>query len=116
VLEEVERFGSDVLVMAKGRLAASGDFREIRALMDDRPRRVRIRTSAPSQLAGDLLHAGVVVGARVEGDDGLVLDTDDARGLGRAIAPLARACGASVLEVRPVDEDLEDVFRFLVER
>ena len=116
VLDEVERFGSDVLVMAKGRLAASGDFREIRALMDDRPRRVRVRTSAPSELAGDLLHAGVVVGARVEGDDGLVLDTDDARGLGRAIAPLARARGASVLEVRPVDEDLEDVFRYLVER
>ena len=116
VLDEVERFGSDVLVMAKGRLAASGDFREIRALMDDRPRRIRVRTSAPSELAGDLLHAGVVVGARVDGDDGLVLDTDDARGLGRAIAPLARARGASVLEVRPVDEDLEDVFRYLVER
>jgi len=116
VLDEVERFGSDVLVMAKGRLAASGDFREIRALMDDRPRRIRVRVSAPSQLAGDLLHAGVVVGAHVDGDDGLFLDTDDARGLARAIAPLARACGVTVLEVRPVDEDLEDVFRYLVER
>ena len=116
VLDEVERFGSDVLVMAKGRLAASGDFREIRALMDDRPRRIRVRTSAPGELAGDLLHAGVVVGARIDGDDGLVLDTDDARGLARAIAPLARARGVTVLEVRPVDEDLEDVFRYLVER
>ena len=47
VLDEVERFGSDVLVMAKGRLAAAGDFREIRALMDDRPRRVVVRTSEP---------------------------------------------------------------------
>jgi ABC-2 type transport system ATP-binding protein len=116
VLEEVERFGSDVLVMAKGRLAASGDFHEIRALMDDRPRRIRVRTSAPGQLAGDLLHAGIVVGARVDGDDGLVLDTDDARGLARAIAPLARARGVSLLEVHSVDEDLEDVFRYLVER
>lgn len=116
VLDEVERFGSDVLVMAKGRLAASGDFREIRALMDDRPRRIRMRVSAPRELAGDLLLAGVVVGAHVDGDDGLVLDTEDARGLARAIAPLARARGARVLEVRPVDEDLEDVFRYLVER
>jgi ABC-2 type transport system ATP-binding protein len=116
VLEEVERFGSDVLVMAKGRLAASGDFREIRALMDDRPRRVHVRTSAPRELAGDLLHAGVVVGARVDGDDALVLDTEDARALARALAPVARARGASVLEVRAVDETLEDVFRFLVER
>ena len=116
VLEEVERFGSDVLVMAKGRLAASGDFHEIRALMDDRPRRIRVRTSAPRELAGDLLRTGVVVGAQIDGEDGLVLDTDDARGLARALAPLARALGASVLEVRPIDEDLEDVFRYLVER
>jgi ABC-2 type transport system ATP-binding protein len=116
VLDEVERFGSDVLVMAKGRLAAAGDFREIRTLMDDRPRRVVLRTSEPRLLAADLLHAGVVVGVRVEGDDALLLDTEDARGLGRAIAPLARARGASVLEVRAVDEDLEDVFRYLVER
>jgi ABC-2 type transport system ATP-binding protein len=116
VLDEVERFGSDVLVMAKGRLAASGDFREIRALMDDRPRRILVRVSAPRELAGDLLLAGVVVGAHLDGDDGLFLDTDDARGLARAIAPLARARGAQVLELRPVDEDLEDVFRYLVER
>jgi ABC-2 type transport system ATP-binding protein len=116
VLDEVERFGSDVLVMAKGRLAASGDFREIRALMDDRPRRIRVRVSAPKELAGDLLHAGVVVGAQVDGDDVVVVDTEDARGLARALAPLARARGATLLEVRPVDEDLEDVFRYLVER
>ena len=94
VLDEVERFGSDVLVMAKGRLAAAGDFREIRALMDDRPRRVVVRTSEPRLLGADLLHAGVVVGVRGEGDDALLLDTEDARGLGRALAPLARARGA----------------------
>jgi ABC-2 type transport system ATP-binding protein len=116
VLEEVERFGSDVLVLAKGRLAASGDYRRIRALMDDRPRRVRVRTTGPRELAGELLQAGVVVGARVEGDDGLLLDTADARSLGRMIAPVARARGVSVLEVRAVDENLEDVFRYLVER
>ncbi len=116
VLDEVERFGSDVLVMAKGRLAASGDFREIRALMDDRPRRIRLRVSDPRELAGDLLHAGVVVGARVDGEDGLLVDTNDVRGLARAIAPLARARGARLLEVGPVDEDLDDVFRYLVER
>jgi ABC-2 type transport system ATP-binding protein len=116
VLEEVERFGSDVLVMARGRLAASGDYREIRALMADRPRRVRVRTSAPRELAGDLLHGGVAVGARVDGTDGLLLDTEDAGSLGRALAPTARERGATVYEVRAVDEDLEDVFRYLVER
>ena len=44
VLDEVERFGSRVLVIAQGRLAATGDYRAIRDLMDDRPHRIRIRT------------------------------------------------------------------------
>jgi ABC-2 type transport system ATP-binding protein len=116
VLEEVARFGSNVLVLAKGKLAASGDYRHIRALMDDRPRRVLVRTTRPQLLAGELMRAGVAVGARIEEADRLVLDTADARSLGRALAPAARAQDATVLEVRPVDEDLEDVFRYLVDR
>jgi ABC-2 type transport system ATP-binding protein len=116
VLEEVARFGSNVLVLAKGKLAASGDYRHIRALMDDRPRRVLVRTTRPQLLAGELMRSGVAVGARIEEADRLVLDTADARSLGRALAPAARAQDATVLEVRPVDEDLEDVFRYLVSR
>ena len=37
ILEEVERVAERVLVVVAGRLAASGDFREIRRLMTDRP-------------------------------------------------------------------------------
>ena len=38
-------------------------------LMDDRPLRVRVRTNRPRELAGALLEAGTVVGARLDGDD-----------------------------------------------
>ena len=116
VLDEVERLGSEILVMSQGRLAAAGDFRELRALMDDRPLRVRVRTDRPRELAGGLLEAGAVLGARLEGDGALELDTHDARALSRALAPLARERGASLLEVRPLDADLEGVFRYLVQR
>ncbi len=116
VLDEVERLGSQILVMSQGRLAAAGDFRELRALMDDRPLRVRVRTNRPRELAGGLLEAGSVLGARLDGDDALELDTNDARALSRALAPLARERGASLLEVRPLDADLEGVFRYLVQR
>jgi ABC-2 type transport system ATP-binding protein len=116
VLDEVERLGSQILVMSQGRLAAAGDFRELRALMDDRPLRVRVRTDRPRELAGGLLEAGAVLGARLEGDEALELDTHDARALSRALAPLARERGASLLEVRPLDADLEGVFRYLVQR
>jgi ABC-2 type transport system ATP-binding protein len=116
VLDEVERLGSQILVMSQGRLAAAGDFRELRALMDDRPLRVRVRTNRPRELAGGLLEAGSVLGARLDGDDALELDTNDARALSRALAPLAREREASLLEVRPLDADLEGVFRYLVQR
>jgi ABC-2 type transport system ATP-binding protein len=116
VLDEVERLGSRILVMSQGRLAAAGDFRELRALMDDRPMRVRVRSNRPRELAGALLETGVAVGARVDGDEVLELDTADARALARALAPLARERDARLFEVSPLDADLEGVFRYLVQR
>jgi ABC-2 type transport system ATP-binding protein len=116
VLEEVERFGSNVLVMTKGRLAASGDFREIRALMDDRPLRLRVRTDSAAALGGALLRSGVCVGVRLEADGELLVDTRDARRLAHELPPIARAEGARLYEIRPLDSDLEGVFRYLVER
>ena len=116
VLEEVERLGSRILVMSQGRLAAAGDFRELRALMDDRPMRVRVRANRPRKLAGALLESGVAVGARLDGDDVLDLDTNDARALARALPPLARERDVRLFEVSPLDADLEGVFRYLVQR
>jgi ABC-2 type transport system ATP-binding protein len=116
VLDEVERLGSQILVMSQGRLAAAGDFHELRALMDDRPMRVRVRSNRPRELAGALLEAGTVVGVRLDGSDALEIDTSDARALSRALAPAARDRDASLLEVVPLDADLEGVFRYLVQR
>jgi ABC-2 type transport system ATP-binding protein len=116
VLDEVERLGSQILVMSQGRLAAAGDFHELRALMDDRPMRIRVRTNRPRELAGALLEAGTVVGVRLESGDSLEIDTSDARALSRALAPVAREREASLYEVVPLDADLEGVFRYLVQR
>ena len=116
VLDEVERLGSRILMMSQGRLAAAGDFHELRAMMDDRPLRVRVRTDRPRELAAALLETGAAVGARLDGDKVLEVDTNDARGLARAIAPAARQRDARLFEVVPLDADLEGVFRYLVQR
>jgi len=116
VLDEVERLGSQVLVMSQGRLAAAGDFRELRALMDDRPMRVRVRTDRPRELAGALLEGGTAVGVLLDGDQVLELDTRDARALAHALAPVAREREARLYEVSPLDADLEGVFRYVVQR
>jgi ABC-2 type transport system ATP-binding protein len=116
VLDEVERLGSQVLVMSQGRLAATGDFRELRALMDDRPMRIRVRTDRPRELAAALLEAGTAVGVRLDGDQVLELDTTDARALAHALASVARERDARLFEVLPLDADLEGVFRYVVQR
>ncbi|MDQ3106508.1 MAG: ABC transporter ATP-binding protein [Actinomycetota bacterium] len=116
VLDEVEKFGSRVLVIAQGRLAAEGDFHAIRDLMDDRPHRLRIGTDAPRTLAAGLLSTGAVTGAWVQGPEHLVVDTVDVAAFRRSVTTVARDGGARLTEVVPLDDDLDSVFRYLVNR
>jgi ABC-2 type transport system ATP-binding protein len=114
VLDEVERFGSRVLVLAKGRLAAEGDFRAIRALMDDQPVRLRVRAHGARAVAAELVAAGVASGVTIVGDDEVEVLTADAARFRRAIAPICVRLGARLEEVAPLDDDLESVFRYLI--
>lgn len=114
VLDEVERFGSRVLVIAQGRLAAEGDFHAIRGLMDDRPLRVRVRTDRPRALASRLIAGPAAIGVRAD-DGALLVDTIDAATFRTVIAREARDVGARLYEVKTLDDDLESVFRYLVD-
>ncbi|MEE9417298.1 MAG: ABC transporter ATP-binding protein [Acidimicrobiales bacterium] len=114
ILEEVERFGSRILVIAQGRLAAVGDFRAIRELMDDRPLRVRVVCSEPRRLGAVLLDGGLVMGATVE-ENQLLLDTVNIASLRSELARVAKAHNIRLFEVLPLDDDLESVFRYLVD-
>ena len=130
VLAEVERFGSRILLLAQGRLAAEGDFHVVRNLMDDRPRRIRVRTDRARELGAALLAAGAAdgvdlgvggPGAAGPHDDGhaphdLIVDTRDIAAFRASITREARRAGARLHEVVPLDDDLESVFRYLVGR
>ena len=115
VLDEVQRIGSRVLVIAQGRLVAEGDFHEIRALMDDRPLRIRVGTDRPRALARGLLELEPVVGVNITAS-GVEVDAVDARVVGTEVARIARDHDASLDEVVPLDDDLESVFKYLVSR
>ncbi len=115
ILEEVERLAQNVLVIVAGRLAASGDFREIRRLMTDRPHTFTIRSSDDRRLAAGLVGHPSVYGVELT-DSRLAVRTSDFTAFTRALAVIARDAGLSLLEVRPTDEDLESVFAYLVRR
>jgi len=120
VLDEVERFGSRVLVVAQGRLAAMGDFRAIRELMDDRPHRIRVRTDRPRELATELVARTGVLAVRLQPGTagrppGIEVDTTDAPTFRRLVAVAARDTDAALFEITPLDDDLDSVFRYLVQ-
>ncbi len=115
VLDEVARLGSNVLVIAQGRLAATGNYHALRDQMDDRPHRVRVTVSDPRRLASHLIETALADGVSVD-DDTVIVNTNDIGRFGQAIAPVARDLDIRLNEVQPLDDDLESVFRYLVER
>lgn len=116
VLDEVERLGSRVLVIAQGRLVAQGDFRAIRDLMDDRPHQIRLRVSDARRLGAALVADGAVVGLTVDSDEQLTVETTDVQLFRRTIAATTKETQVRLVEVKPLDDDLESVFRYLVGR
>ena len=114
ILEEVERVAERVLVVVAGRLAASGEFREIRRLMTDRPHAFELRTSDDRALAAAIVARPTVAGVALE-KDRLVVRAADYAAFTRELAWIARAAGISIYELIPADESLESVFSYLVQ-
>ncbi len=115
ILEEVERLAERVLVIVAGRLAASGDFREIRRLMTDRPHTFTVRSSDDRALAAALLTLPTIAGAALDGGL-LTVRSTDFGAFSRAVSGVARRAGISLHELLPTDESLESVFSYLVRR
>ena len=115
ILEELNDLASNVLVMVAGRLAASGDFREIRRLMTDRPHTFTLMSSNDRALAAALLADTSVFGVELA-EPGVVVRTKDRGAMTRNLARLARDAGVRLLEVKPTDQSLESVFSYLVQR
>ena len=116
VLEEVQELSSTVLVLAEGKLAAEGDFHAIRQLLDDRPHRIRLRSTDPLRLASGLMGSGTVSAVQTAGDNAIVIDTWTVSPFRRRLPRLVEELGLRLLEVAPLDDDLESVFRYLVAR
>ncbi len=119
ILEEVEQLAGGIQVMVAGRHAASGDFREIRRLMTERPHRYTIRSSDDRRLAsalvGDVSTSAVELHVGVGEQPSLHVQAVDVARFARALPWLAGRLGVRLYEVSPADESLESVFSYLVD-
>lgn len=115
VLHEIEALTSRIVVIHRGRLIADGDVHAIRALIDEHPHTVTLRTNRPRDLASAIVREPEVVDVRCE-DGQVVLRTAKPDEFYRKLARLVLDSGCAVEEISSPDDNLEAVFRYLTEK
>jgi ABC-2 type transport system ATP-binding protein len=116
ILEEVEHLADTVLLIVNGKLAASGGFRAIRAALNERPYHVRVLCDAPRRLASAVVALDSVDAVNVDPDGALVVLSRNVRDLQIELPRLAQSASIRLRRVEPLDDSLESVFGYLVER
>jgi ABC-2 type transport system ATP-binding protein len=116
ILEEVEQVAETVLLIINGKLAASGGFRAIRAALNERPYHVRVLCDAPRRLAAAVVGLEAVEAVNVDPDGGVVILSRNVAALQLALPRLAQDSGVSLRRVEPLDDSLQSVFGYLVDR
>lgn len=115
ILHEVESMTTNVVLLHHGKVMAHGDIHEIRDLIEDRARSVRLRCTDPHQLAARLIEHHEVTGVRFTKDPHvLVVETASAEMFFTHLTELGLEDGFGIDEVLPLDDDLQSVFDYLV--
>jgi ABC-2 type transport system ATP-binding protein len=115
ILHEVEAMTRRVLLIHNGRVLAEGDVREIRNLMDEHPHTVAIRARDPRRLATTVVGSPSVLSLSFDGEgEWVTAQTTRPDEFYAALSDVAIDAGVS--EIYSPDEDLESVFRYLVNR
>jgi ABC-2 type transport system ATP-binding protein len=117
VLHEVEALTSTVLLIVRGRVLASGDIRELRALLDEHPHRIAIRCDRPRELARALVAWPHVVGVDIDAEArALHARTTDPAAFYAAVPGALLEVDARLEELFSEDDDLAALFKYLVSR
>ncbi|MFN2316053.1 MAG: ABC transporter ATP-binding protein [Gemmatimonadales bacterium] len=116
ILEEVEQLAETVLLIINGKLAASGGFRAIRAALNERPYHVRVLCDAPRRLAAEVVALDAVEAVNVDPDGAVVILSRNVAALQMALPVLAQSASISLRRVEPLDDSLQSVFGYLVDR
>jgi ABC-2 type transport system ATP-binding protein len=118
ILYEVEQMTRNILLLYRGRLLAQGDVREIRSLIDRHPHRVKIRARGARELASRLLSTGSVLSVQLDRKDPETLEvqTENPDEFYTVFGDIVLQNGIVVYDFHSPDNNLEAVFRYLMER
>ena len=114
VLHELQSFAdAGVALIHQGRLLAHGGVAELRAQLEERPHRVRLRSARPRVLAAQLAALDVVASVTI-GEDEVRIETRAMAGAFAELTRLGASADGLITELLPLDDDLEAVFGYLV--
>ena len=116
ILEEVELLADRIVLMVSGKLAAAGDIRAIREKLDEQPYHVRIVTDSPRPLAAALVNLEVVDSVALGPEGDLIVLSRNVGVLQESIPRLSQELGARLFRVDPLDESLESILGYVVDR
>jgi ABC-2 type transport system ATP-binding protein len=115
VLFEVQAMTQDVVLLNHGRLVAEGKVRDIRDLIDRHPHRIVLVSDHYRDLAARMMTFEDVVGLKVlKEEQGIVVETVAPDAFYARLPEIALGAGRAVREVYSEDDNLEAVFKYLV--
>jgi ABC-2 type transport system ATP-binding protein len=116
ILHEIEAMTSNILLIHNGRILAEGNVYQIRALIDEHPHTVFIRSADPRALARRLLMEDDISSLRFE-PGAVVVETPRPDAFySRLTALAASGEGGAIEEVTSPDDNLQAVFTYLVKQ
>src|SRR5260370_10800913 len=115
VLHEVEAVTARVILINHGRLVAEGHVREIRDLIDAHPHRIVLKSQNDRALAARLIACDDVVGVELKRPDGgILVETRSPDAFYGRLTRIALEEGTAIEHVESEDDNLDAVFRYLV--
>lgn len=112
ILVEIEQLADAILMIARGRIVASGTLSQIRGLLDDRPLTVEIATADPRRLAAALVLAPEVRAVELS-EQGVVARTRHPQRFFSLVGRLAVEHDLDIERLQTLDAGADAVFGYL---
>ena len=117
VLHEIQSLTQRIVLLHRGRLVAEGHVREIRDLIDHHPHRIVLVCDRFRDLAVKLAVCDDVAGIEfLDRESSLIVETRKPDAFYARLPGLAQADGMALREVYSDDDNLEAVFKYLVNK
>jgi ABC-2 type transport system ATP-binding protein len=115
ILHEVDLISDRVVLINQGYIVAEGDIRGVRSEVKDQPMQILVHCDRPRVLAQELFPTETIVEARLLPDESAVLfKTNDADRFYIAFQQVVLGTGIRIDTVRPVDDDADSVYQYLI--